>query len=300
MRVQTLKTANLKLAYEETGPKDGKPVFLVHGWPDSPRTFDKILPALHAAGYRTIAPYLRGYGPSEFRSHLFGRKPRHTGQPVALAQDLLDLADALKISNFDLVGHDWGARASYALAALAPQRLQHLVAISVPFAPGPAQPPAHAQAQAFWYQWYLGTSTGEKVFRADPVAFCRRQWDTWGPEGWYTRSEFSDAAQSWTGKSFADVVLNYYRTNWGHTERDPNYAVLQARYFSTPSLSVPTLLLHGLEDRCTLPETTDGAGRYFTNGYKRVLLDGVGHFPQRENPDATAREVLQHLQGSSS
>lgn len=298
MRTHTIKTENLKLAYEEAGPKAGKAVILLHGWPDSPRTWDKMLPALHAAGYRTYAPYLRGYGETEFRSPLFGRKPRHTGQPVAFAQDVIDLADALKLQTFDFVGHDWGARTGHALAALFPQRLKRMVTISVPFEPGPGKPPKLPQAQAFWYQWFLCSKPGEKAFRADPVAYGKRQWDTWSPRGWYSSNDLAEAAKSWTGKTFADVVLHSYRSRWGHAEKDMAYAVLEARFESTVTLGVPTLLLHGLQDSCELAETTDGAGKYFTAGYKRVLLDGVGHFPQRESPEATAREILQYLQGS--
>src|SRR4051794_32036308 len=136
MRVHEIKTSILKLVYEEGGPKGGQPLILIHGWPDSPRTFDKILPVLHNAGYRTITPYLRGFGPTTFRSPMFGRKPKRTGQPVALAQDIIDLADALKLKSFHVVGHDWGARTAYALAALFPRRLERMVAISVPFVPG--------------------------------------------------------------------------------------------------------------------------------------------------------------------
>lgn len=295
MRVQEVKTSTLKLVYEDGGPKQGKPLMLVHGWPDSPRTFDKLLPALHAAGYRTLAPYLRGYGPTEFRSPLFGRKPHRSGQPVALAQDVIDLADALKLKCFDVVGHDWGARTAYALAALFPRRLKKIVAISVPYEPGTPKSPKLAQSQAFWYQWFLCTGPGEKAFRADPVAFARRQWDTWSPRGWYTEQDFAAAAQSWAGKDFADVVLHSYRSRWGHAAMDPKYGVLQARFEAANTLDVPTLLIHGLEDRCVLAETTDGAGRYFTNGYRRVLLERAGHFPQREQPAAVTDEILRHL-----
>ena len=298
MKVHTIKTDRLKLTYEESGPKGGKPLMLLHGWPDSPRTWDKVLPALGKAGYRTVVPYLRGYGKSEFRSHLFGRNPRHTGQPVAFAQDVIDLADSLKWGTFDFVGHDWGARTAHALAALFPHRLQRMVTIAVPFEPGPGQPPKLPQAQAFWYQWYLCSKPGEKAFREDPIAYGKRQWDTWSPEGWYTSGDLAEAAKSWTGEDFADVVLHSYRSRWGHAEKDPAYAVLQTRFESTVTLGVPTLLVHGLQDRCELAETTDGAGKYFTAGYRRVLLDGIGHFPQREAPDRTAQEILAHLQGS--
>jgi pimeloyl-ACP methyl ester carboxylesterase len=93
MSILTIKTQILHQAYERNGPKKGEPLILVHGWPDSPRTWDKVLPGLHQAGFNTIVPYLRGYGPSSFRNNLFGRNPHRTGKPVAFAQDVIDLAD---------------------------------------------------------------------------------------------------------------------------------------------------------------------------------------------------------------
>ncbi len=295
MKLREIKTPSVRLAFEESGPKQGEPLLLLHGWPDSPRTWDKVLPALHTAGYKTIAPYLRGYGSSTFRDKLLGRNPKRTGQPVAFAQDMIDLLDALKIDKVHFVGHDWGARTAQALSALFPQRLKSMVTISVPYEPGKAVPPKLPQAQAFWYQWLLCTKPGEALFTDDPVAFGKAQWDAWSPRGWYTSGELSVAAKSWKGDDFTDVVLHSYRSHWGHALLDPSYAVLQDRLDMTRTLATPTLLLHGMEDHCELAETTDGAGKYFTGGYRRVLLDGVGHFPQRENPVDTAIEILTHL-----
>ncbi len=98
--------------------------------------------------------------------------------------------------------------AGYALAALFPKRLKSLVSISVPFQPGEAKPPAYPQARAFWYQWLLCSKPGEKMFRSDPVAYGRAQWDSWSPSGWYTEHEFAEAAKSWAGDDFKDVVLH--------------------------------------------------------------------------------------------
>ena len=295
MQLRSFKTPVVRLAYEESGPKAGKPMMLVHGWPDSARRWDKTLGMFHTAGYRTIVPYLRGYGPSTFRDRLLGRDPRRTGQPVAFAQDLLDLADGLGLKRFQYVGHDWGARTGYALAALAPKRLQSLTAVSVPFEPGKAKPPKLPQAQAFWYQWLLCTKPGETKFREDPKAFGQAQWDAWSPRGWYSQGELDEAAKSWRGADFVDVVLHSYRSRWGHAEIDPRYAEMQARFEATKILETPTLLLHGAADGCELSETTEGAERYFSGAYRRVLLDGVGHFPQRESPEDTAGVILEHL-----
>ena len=295
MAIQSVKTRVLRQAYERTGPKKGEPLMLLHGWPDSPRTWDRILPVLHKAGYQTIVPYIRGYGPSSFRDPLLGRKRRRTGQPVAFAQDMIDLADRLGMKRFHFIGHDWGARTGYALAALFPQRLKSLTAISVPFAPGRADAPKFPQDRAFWYQWLLCTKPGEKKFREDPVSFGKAQWETWSPSGWYKQGDFNEAAKSWRGKDFKDVVLHGYRSRWGHAEEDPAYAGLQTRFYATKTLDTPTLLLHGHEDQCELAATTDGAERYFTAPYSRVFLERVGHFPQRENPGLTAAVILEHL-----
>lgn len=295
MKIAKIKSRLLEQAYEISGPKRGEPIILVHGWPDSPRTWDKVLPMLHKAGYQTIAPYLRGYGPSQFRDPLFGRKPRRTGQPVAFAGDMINLADRLDLGRFHFVGHDWGARTGYALAALFPSRLKSLVAISVPFEPGKAQPPKLPQARAFWYQWLLCTNPGAQRFQGDPIAFGRAQWDGWSPQDWYSEAEFQQAAGSWIGKDFKQVVLHGYRSRWGHAELDPNYAALQQKLEATRMLDTPTLLIHGQEDHCELAETTDGAERYFRQPYHRVLLDGIGHFPQREDAQFTAALILEHL-----
>ena len=165
----------------------------------------------------------------------------------------------------------------------------------MPYEPGKAVPPKLPQARAFWYQWLLCTRPGEAEFRADPTAFGRAQWDAWSPRGWYTEAEFAAAARSWKGTDFQDVVLHGYRSRWGHADFDPRYAGLQTRFEAAKSLTVPTLLLHGKEDGCELAETTEGAERHFKAAYQRVLLDGTGHFPQRESPDAVAAALLAHL-----
>ena len=295
MKISTIKTSTLRQAYEDSGPKGGEPLMLLHGWPDSPRTWDKILPALHAANFRTIVPYLRGYGPSSFRDPLIGRKHRRTGQPVVFATDMVALADRLGMQRFHFVGHDWGARTGYALSTLFAERLKSHIAISVPFEPGKAQPPKFPQARAFWYQWLLCSNPGEQQFREDPAAFGRAQWNVWSPAGWYSEKEFQQAARSWTNRDFRDVVLHSYRSRWGHAELDPKYTTLQKRFDSTRTIALNTLLIHGQEDHCELLETTDGAEQHFTGPYRRAVIEGVGHFPQREAPETVAKLLLSHV-----
>src|SRR5882762_7872815 len=122
--IKHIRTNTLEIAYEESGPETGIPVLLMHGFPYDPRAYDEVTPPLAAAGYRTIVPYLRGYGPTRFLS---SETPR-SGQQAALAQDLLDLLDALVLPRAALVGYDWGGRAACIVAALWPERVRCLIA----------------------------------------------------------------------------------------------------------------------------------------------------------------------------
>src|SRR3984893_19039851 len=116
--VKTIRTPTLELAYEESGPSEGPPVVLLHGFPDDVRAYDGVAPALAAAGWRVVVPYLRGYGPTRF---LDPQTPR-SGQQAALGQDLLDLLDALGVERAALAGYDWGGRGGRVGAALWPER----------------------------------------------------------------------------------------------------------------------------------------------------------------------------------
>lgn len=116
----------LRVGYEIAGPANGFPLILAHGWPDDVRTWDRVLAALHGAGYRTHAPWLRGYGPTRFlREDTF-----RSGQLVALRQDLVDFAAALGLTRYAVIGHDWGARAAYIASVLGESRVAACVALS--------------------------------------------------------------------------------------------------------------------------------------------------------------------------
>src|ERR1700757_2306926 len=113
------------LFYLEDGPSDGRPVFLLHGFPDDPMGFNKVVDRISNHGLRLIRPFLRGFGPTEVNE-----PNARSGEAAALGQDVLDLADALGISVFKVVGHDWGSRAAHAAAILAPHRISRLLAIA--------------------------------------------------------------------------------------------------------------------------------------------------------------------------
>jgi pimeloyl-ACP methyl ester carboxylesterase len=284
------RTPLLRVPYVVEGPVDGSPVLLLHGWPDDPHTFDAVAPALHRLGYRTFAPWLRGFGATRFLSE---GTPR-SGQIAALTQDALDVADALGLDRFGVVGHDWGARAAYFLSAVAPQRIVRCAAMSVGWEPGGLGTPAFEQAQAFWYQWFMTTERGAATLRARGREFARFQWETWSPPGWFDAATFDAVAASFDNPDWAEVTLHAYRVRWQEAEPDPQYADLERAYAAARSISVATLVIQGGDDRCVLAAGSAGKEANFSGDYARHVLAGVGHFPTREAPRAVG-DLLAHF-----
>ncbi|MGD0050686.1 MAG: alpha/beta hydrolase [Vulcanimicrobiaceae bacterium] len=284
-------TRDARIAYYERGPRDGPPVLLVHGFPDDARTWDALVPALVAAGYRTIAPFVRGFGPTA----LVDGAPR-SGEIGALAFDVLALADALGLARFDYVGHDWGARAGYAVAALAPQRVRSLCTLAVAYGTNvAAQRLSIAQARAYWYQWYFATPRGEAELQANRHAFCRALWGYWAP-GWrFGEAEYDATATSFANPDFVPVVLSSYRQRWGFAPGEERYAAERAALEAVPRLTVPTLTLMGRDDGATLPASADGAEAHFAAPYRLQLVADCGHFLQREQPQVVTAALLPHL-----
>jgi pimeloyl-ACP methyl ester carboxylesterase len=283
-----VRTPVLDVAYETWGPASGPPVVLVHGWPDDASCWERVADLLVADGCRVLAPYLRGFAPTRF---LDAATPR-TGQIAALAQDLADLLEALDLHDVVLAGHDWGGRAACGVAALWPERLRGMVAISVPYLPAPAPVGDLEQEHAYWYQWFFTTARGRGVLRDDRRRLCRYLWQTWAP-GWaFDGAEFERAARAWDDDDWPLVTAHSYASRWGEAELDPAYADVQARLAAGPPIAVPAIVLHGGDDGATLPSATEGQEARFTGGYVREVLPGVGHFPPREAPAEVAAAVL--------
>ncbi len=288
-----VSTERLDIAYLEWNPEGSRTAVLIHGWPDSPACWRAVAPALVDAGYRVLAPALRGFAPTRFRD---AATPR-SGQLSALGRDLLEFIDVLGLRQPALIGHDWGARAAANACGLRDGVASHLVMLSVGYGTNdPDQPLALPQARRYWYHWFMATPRGAEVVRNEREAFTRMMWDTWAPAGWYDAAAFDEAAQAFQGEDWAEIVLHSYRHRWGFAAGDPAYDADEARLHPAPVLSVPGLVLHGGADSCNHPDTSSGREAFFRGRYERRVLEGLGHFPQREGPLVVAEAVLAFCQ----
>lgn len=233
--MERLRTEILDIAYLDGGPRDGPPVLLLHGWPDDPSGTTEVRRQLHEAGFRTIAPWLRGFGTTRFLSS----DTLRDGRTIALAQDAIELLDGLGVERCTIIGHDWGGRAAYSLAALAPDRSDMIAVLAIGYAPnGRFDTPGFEQGRRWWYQWYMNAEGGAEKVRADPVGFARMQWDSWSPEGWYSEGDFSQAAESFSNPDWAAITLQAYRSRWVPETVDNRYAEVERVVCETAKLSV--------------------------------------------------------------
>ena len=195
-QLSRVRTSVLDVAYEQSGPAGSLPIVLLHGYPYDVRAFDEVVPIINTAGFRTIAPYLRGYGTTNFLSP---DTPR-SGEQAALGQDLLELLDALQIRQAVLAGFDWGGRAACVVSALWPERVRGLVSCTgyqiqhIASSDKPADP---EQERRFWYQYYFQTERGRKGLAEMRGELGRLLWQLWSPT-W----AFDDATYGQTASSF--------------------------------------------------------------------------------------------------
>ena len=286
---RSLIAPQIEIQYLEFGPPDGIPVFLLHGFPDSPAAWYDVVRRFKSRPVRLLVPYLRGTGKTNIRltDHM-------SGQPAALASDVLTLADMLKLDKFYLAGQDWGARTAYAVSVLAPHRVRGVLALATPYVAYRGKIEPVAQAQAYWYQWYFNTEHGAEAFASDPVAFCRCLWQLWSPRWRFSHREFAEAAVAFSNPQFVSTVLHSYRQRWKGAPSAPPYELTESILAAKPKIEVPTIFAYGTADACNLPESSEGQAPWFTGPFERVALKSVGHFPQREDPKSVTN-LIEHL-----
>ena len=210
----TAQANGLSFATLEAG--DGPLVLCLHGFPDTAYCFRHQLPALAAAGFRAVAPFMRGYAPTAIPAD--GRY-----QSAVLAQDAVELIGALGYSSAVILGHDWGAIAGYGAAMLAPEKVVKLVTIAVPHGPSllNAFLSSYDQQRRSWYMFFFQTPFADAAVAFDDFRFLERLWQDWSP-GWrYTAGDLEALKTSFRAPGVLEAALGYYRCTLNPANQDP-------------------------------------------------------------------------------
>jgi pimeloyl-ACP methyl ester carboxylesterase len=266
----------------------------LHGFPDTAYGWRKVAPALVDAGWRVVAPFMRGYVPSSLPTD----GSYHVG---ALMDDALRVLDAAGPTGRDvLIGHDWGAMAAAGLAAMPESPFSKAVIMSVP--PSASFRPLGRVEEP----WRLAASLPRQLVRSWYIMYFQlpwlpersaswvvpRLWRRWSPR--YQADEdlrHVDAAigapERWR------AALGYYRATIRNTRPPQRYAELHNYWLEAPRL--PTLYLHGLEDGCATADYTRWVRRVLPDGSEAATIEAAGHFLQLDQPDVVARHIVDFI-----
>ncbi len=281
----------LNVGYVDAGPADGPAVFLLHGWPYDIHTYVDVAPLLASAGYRVIVPYVRGYGTTRFLSSQTFRN----GQPSAVAVDVIDLMDALKIEKAIFGGCDWGARTANVVAALWPERCKGMVSVSGYLIgsreAGKIPLPPKNELQ-WWYQYYFATERGRSGYDKYRHDFAKLIWQIASPKWGFDDATFERSAQSLNNPDHVDIVVHNYRWRLGLAEGESRYGKLEDRLATGPVIGVPTITLEGDANGAPHPDASAYAKKFSGKYAHRLISGGIGHNLPQEAPQAFAQAIV--------
>ena len=270
-----MQANGLRFAYLEQGT--GPLVMLVHGFPDTAHTWSDVMPAIAAAGFRAVAPFTRGYTPTEIP--VDGVYDSET-----LAKDLLGLIEALGDGKpAVLVGHDWGASAGYSAASLGPEKIRLLIPMAIPH-PGTLKPTPHMVWKVRHFFTLRKPNAAAKVM-ANDFAYVDELYRRWSP-AWKNipASETTRVKEIFKDPACAAAACGYYRAQ-GYGVRTPPSQKLK--------ITIPTVAFAGTHDMVA-PRLYEKARHKFTASYEVVQVPG-GHFMHREHPEEFRTELVRVL-----
>jgi pimeloyl-ACP methyl ester carboxylesterase len=289
MHLEHVTANGVDFAALTEGPEDGPLALCLHGFPDTAHTWRHLLPRLAGAGYRAVAPFLRGYAPTAVPAD--GRYDTGT-----LALDACALHEVLG-GNGDavLVGHDWGAFAAYGAAAHQPERWRRVVAAAVaPQASMAAGFFGFDQLKRSWYVFFFQTVLAEYAVGLDDFAFIDRLWADWSP-GYDAAEDTALVKQALGTPEHLTAAISYYRAMFDGAPENPEAAAAQAA--SGTMGPQPTLYLHGADDGCMGVDAIGPVADFLAPGSEFVVVEGAGHFLHVERPDEVNDHILRFVAG---
>ena len=258
----------LRFGYLEAGM--GPLVLLLHGFPDTAYTWDRALPAIADAGFRAVAPFQRGYHPTAIPADA-------KYDSDTLGGDVAALIDALGETQAIVVGHDWGASAAYAAAALTPERVKQLVILAIPHPR--ALKPTPMLVWKLRHFFTLRGKTAPAKCAANDFALIDELVARWSPAWKVPAEETARVKDVFRQPGSLDAALAYYRAVSTKLPRGHRLPI-----------TVPTVAFAGEQDLIQ-PRAYEKARHCFTASYEVVQVPG-GHFMHREHPDHVIGELV--------
>jgi pimeloyl-ACP methyl ester carboxylesterase len=267
---------------------EGPLVLMLHGFPQFWWTWRHQLSSLPAHGFRAVAADLRGYGGSD--------KPPRGYDLITAASDAAGLVRALGEANAIVVGHDWGGLVAWTMAAYFPKVIRRLAVVSVAH-------PLRMRAAALMGPLHRWSGDGALLGSQLPILPERQLvrdnglrvgllLRNWAAPGWPDPGTEQRYRAAMCLPMVAHSALEYHR--WFVRSSLRPDGIRYARRMRAP-VQAPTLHLHGALDPCVLPRTARGSGRHVDAPYRWRLIDGVGHFPQEEQPERFDSELCSWL-----
>ena len=282
-RTQEVSANGIDFHYLTLG--SGPLALCLHGFPDTAHSWIPTMNHIADAGFTAVAPFMRGYSPTSLASD-------GCYQTAALSHDAVALHEALGGSDEAvIIGHDWGAPATYGAALLAPERWKKVVGMAVP--PGPALALAFLnnleQVRKSWYMFFFQHGLSDIVVAANNYAFIDKIWADWSPT-----FNSGDAAQHvkyalGTPENLS-AALGYYRAALGDGYRNPVYSELQSRMGGEVPTQ-PLLYLHGENDGCIGTEVMESARSMSGDNVVYEVVKNAGHFLQLEQPQVVGTRI---------
>jgi pimeloyl-ACP methyl ester carboxylesterase len=289
--IKQVKAGVLEIGYAEIGPANGTAVLLLHGWPYDINSFVDVAPILATAGFRVIVPHLRGYGTTHFLS---AKTPRN-GQQSALAADMINLMDVLKIEKAIVAGYDWGARTANIMAVLWPERCKAMVSVSGYLIGNPEvnKKPLPPKAELdWWYQFYFATERGRLGYAAHTHDFARLIWETASPTWKFDDATFNRSAASLDNADHVAITIHNYRWRLGLAEGEAKYKAFEKKLAMAPAITIPTITMEGDANGAPHPHPSAYADKFSGKYEHRNISGGIGHNLPQEAPQAFAQAVM--------
>jgi pimeloyl-ACP methyl ester carboxylesterase len=280
-----VRANGIDIAYLEQGA--GPLVLLLHGFPDNARSWQHQLPALAAAGYRAVAPNLRGYPPSAIPADGFYDR-------ATLALDVVELVRQLGGGQrTHLIGQDWGAVIAYGVLSAFPELVNRAIVMAVPHPAVVAKSILDARHVHHSFHWWFFQLPGlpEQALAANDFAFINYLWRLWSAPGHQDAAHIADVKRMLAEPGALTATLGYYRAMLDPGKADPRLEAL--RQSMNRTISVPTLALCGGAD--PRAELMRDQAQHFNGEYRFDLVPGAGHFLHREQPAEVNRRILDWL-----